>query len=214
MAVDARGPDYDGGIVTRIDAIPWGVAVNSSGERFYDEGEDIWPKRYAIWGRLVAEQKGCTAYVITDKKTVGRYMPTAYPPFTSHSLSEVSDAFGIDRDGLIGTLDRFNRGIVMEGNDPFMWHTTGVEPPKSHWAVPINTPPYMVFPVRPGLTFTYQGVAINSEAMILSQDGEIENGFAAGEIASGNVLSSGYLAGFGLTIGSVLGRIAGGWEGE
>ena len=33
--------------------------------------------------------------------------------------------------------------------------------------------------------------------------------FAAGEIMSGNILSTGYLAGFGLTIGTVWGRIAG-----
>jgi tricarballylate dehydrogenase len=37
----------------------------------------------------------------------------------------------------------------------------------------------------------------------------MRNVFAAGEIMSGNILSTGYLAGFGLTIGHVWGRIAG-----
>jgi tricarballylate dehydrogenase len=56
IAVDARAPKFDGGIVTRLDCLPFGIVVNSRGERFYDEGEDVWPKRYAIWGKLVARQ--------------------------------------------------------------------------------------------------------------------------------------------------------------
>ncbi|MEM3675967.1 MAG: FAD-dependent tricarballylate dehydrogenase TcuA, partial [Thermoplasmataceae archaeon] len=88
VAVDARSPDFDGGIVTRIDAIPWGIVVNERGERFYDEGEDIWPKRYAVWGRLVADQPGQIAYAITDSKTIGKYMPTAYPPFKASNIGE------------------------------------------------------------------------------------------------------------------------------
>jgi tricarballylate dehydrogenase len=51
IAVDARSPKFDGGIATRLDAIPFGVVVNRLGRRFYDEGENLWPKRYAIWGR-------------------------------------------------------------------------------------------------------------------------------------------------------------------
>jgi tricarballylate dehydrogenase len=39
--------------------------------------------------------------------------------------------------------------------------------------------------------------------------GRMDNLFAAGEIMSGNVLRHGYLAGFGLTIGTVSGRLAG-----
>ena len=58
VAVDARAPKFDGGIVTRLDAIPFGIVINQKGQRFYDEGENIWPKRYASWGRLIAEQPG------------------------------------------------------------------------------------------------------------------------------------------------------------
>ncbi|MGC8696555.1 MAG: FAD-binding protein, partial [Conexivisphaera sp.] len=53
VAVDARSPRFNGGIVTRVDSVPFGVVLNTLGLRFYDEGEDIWPKRYAIWGKLV-----------------------------------------------------------------------------------------------------------------------------------------------------------------
>ena len=56
VAIDGRAPEYDGGIVTRVDCVPFSIVVNQAGHRFYDEGEDVWPKRYAIWGRLVAKQ--------------------------------------------------------------------------------------------------------------------------------------------------------------
>jgi tricarballylate dehydrogenase len=36
IAVDARAPKFDGGIVTRLDAIPFGIVVNGLGRRFYD----------------------------------------------------------------------------------------------------------------------------------------------------------------------------------
>src|SRR5271157_5296904 len=66
VAIDARAPRFDGGIITRLDCVVFGIVVNRNAERFYDEGEDIWPKRYAIWGRLVAGQPGQIAYIVFD----------------------------------------------------------------------------------------------------------------------------------------------------
>ena len=66
VAIDARAPKYDGGIITRHDSVIFGIVVNKHAQRFYDEGEDIWPKRYAIWGRLVAAQPDQIAYIIFD----------------------------------------------------------------------------------------------------------------------------------------------------
>ncbi len=66
------------------------------------------------------------------------------------------------------------------------------------------------YPLRPGITFTYMGVAVDAGARVRrTEGGTFDNVFAAGEIMSGNVLTRGYLAGFGMTIGSVWGRIAG-----
>lgn len=210
VAVDGRSPEYDGGIVTRIDAIPWSIVVNGGGKRFYDEGEDIWPKRYAIWGRLVSEQDGQVAFVITDRKTVGRYMPTAFPPIQANSLQDLAKLINVEDEEFMRTVSEFNRNIVETGDaDAFNYRTQNIVPPKSHWALKIDTPPFMAYPVVPGLTFTYRGIKVDRDSKIITQDGPLENGFAAGEIASGNVLVSGYLAGFGLTIGTVLGRIAG-----
>ena len=51
---------------------------------------------------------------------------------------------------------------------------------------------------------------MNEQARMLMADGRpSSNVFAAGEIMAGNVLGEGYLAGIGMTIGSVFGRTAG-----
>ena len=70
VAIDARAPKFDGGIITRHDCVVFGIVVNKHAQRFYDEGEDIWPKRYAIWGRLVAAQPDQIAYIIFDSVVV------------------------------------------------------------------------------------------------------------------------------------------------
>ena len=88
--------------------------------------------------------------------------------------------------------------------------TYGLDPPKSHWAVPLEVPPFYGYPLRPGITFTYLGLAVDACGRVKMADGAVvDNLFAAGEVMSGNILSSGYLGGFGLTIGTVFGRIAG-----
>src|SRR6516162_4257813 len=70
VAIDARAPKYDGGIITRLDCVVFGIVVNKFAQRFYDEGEDVWPKRYAIWGRLVAQQPGQIGYIIFDASSL------------------------------------------------------------------------------------------------------------------------------------------------
>lgn len=68
VAIDARAPLYDGGICTRVDCVSLGIVVNRDAERFYDEGEDFWPKRYAIWGRPVAQQPDRLAIPLSTVK--------------------------------------------------------------------------------------------------------------------------------------------------
>jgi tricarballylate dehydrogenase len=88
--------------------------------------------------------------------------------------------------------------------------TAGLDPPKSNWAQRLDEPPFYGVPMRPGITFTYLGVAVDGRARVRRHEGgTFDNIYAAGEIMSGNILSTGYLAGFGMTIGTVWGRIAG-----
>jgi tricarballylate dehydrogenase len=214
VALDARAPKFDGGIATRLDCVPFGIAVNKFGKRFYDEGEDFWPKRYAIWGRLIAEQTDQIAYSIIDSRMLDRFLTSLYRPFEADSVVELAGLLGLDPDAVVETVRSFNNAIRPAGTfDPAMLDdcsTQGLHPPKSHWAVPIAVPPFYGYPLRPGITFTYLGLAVDDCARVQMTDGgAVQNLFAAGEIMSGNILSSGYLGGFGLTIGTVFGRVAG-----
>jgi tricarballylate dehydrogenase len=214
VALDARSPKFDGGIATRLDSVPFGIAVNRFGRRFYDEGEDFWPKRYAIWGRLIAEQPDQTAYSIIDSRMLDRFLTSLYRPFEGATIDELATQLGLDRQAVSQTVAEFNAAIRPGGTfDPGALDdcaTQGLQPAKSHWAVPIEVPPFYGYPLRPGITFTYLGLAVDESARVQMAGGDtMQNLFAAGEIMSGNILSSGYLGGLGLTIGTVFGRIAG-----
>src|SRR6202007_981352 len=89
VAIDARAPRFDGGIITRLDCVVFGIVVNRNAQRFYDEGEDIWPKRYAIWGRLVAGQPGQIAYIIFDSTVLTSFMPSLFPPIKADTIAEL-----------------------------------------------------------------------------------------------------------------------------
>ena len=213
VAIDARAPKFDGGIVTRLDCVSLGIVVNRDGERFYDEGEDFWPKRYAIWGRLVAQQPGQIAYAIIDSKALGRFMPSVFPPVKARSIEELAAQLGLPAAKLVATVRAFNQAVRPGKFDHAVLddcRTVGLAPEKTHWAQAIDAPPFLGYPLRPGITFTYLGVKVNERANVLMRDGTPSaNIFAAGEIMAGNILGKGYLAGIGMTIGTVFGRIAG-----
>ncbi|MGC6411204.1 MAG: FAD-dependent tricarballylate dehydrogenase TcuA [Candidatus Puniceispirillaceae bacterium] len=213
VAIDARAPKYDGGIASRIDGVPFSMVVNKDCARFYDEGEDFWPKRYAIWGRLVAGQPDQIGYAILDSVGVSRFMPSVFTPIMADTIEELAEQLELNPQKLRASVDQFNAAcpegpidqLILDGKA-----TKGLKPEKTNWAAPIAKPPFYGFPLRPGITFTYMGVEVNDKAQILFGDGQPSaNLFAAGEIMAGNILGQGYLAGIGMTIGGVFGRIAG-----
>ncbi len=214
VALDARAPKFDGGITTRLDSVPYSVVVNRNGDRFYDEGEDVWPKRYAIWGRLIAQQPGQIAYSICDSKAFPLFMPSVFPAIKADTLEELAVKLKLDPGRVRDTIGRFNAAVKpgqvfdnskLDGNT-----TAGLTPDKTNWARSIDRPPFHGYPLRPGITFTYLSVKVNEKAQVLMDNGQpAGNLFASGEIMSGNILGKGYLAGFGMAIGTVFGRIAG-----
>lgn len=212
VAIDGRAPKYDGGIVTRLDCVPFSIVVNQNVERFYDEGEDVWPKRYAIWGRLVAAQPGQVAFSIIDAKSYDLFMPSVFPPNKADTIEELGRQMGLDGEKLAQTVAEFNQACR-----PGIFHPTeldglateGLAPSKTNWARPIDTPPYYGYQLRPGVTFTYLSLKVSEDARVHSERGPLNNVWAAGEIMAGSILGQGYLAGFGMTIGTVFGRIAG-----
>ncbi|ODV11357.1 MAG: tricarballylate dehydrogenase [Rubrivivax sp. SCN 70-15] len=212
VAIDARAPLYDGGICTRIDCVSLGVVVNRDAERFYDEGEDFWPKRYAIWGRLVARQPGQVAYSVIDAKAIGRFMPPVFPGTQADTLPELARRLGLDEARFMQTLDAYNAACRVGRFDHTALddcRTEGLAPAKTHWARPIDTPPFYGYALRPGVTFTYLGLKTDETAAVRFGGRPSDNLFVAGEMMAGNVLGKGYTAGVGMSIGTAFGRIAG-----
>ncbi|MGY2491579.1 FAD-dependent tricarballylate dehydrogenase TcuA [Cupriavidus sp. CP313] len=212
VAIDARAPLYDGGICTRIDCVSLGVVVNRDAVRFYDEGEDFWPKRYAIWGRLVAQQPGQIGYSVIDSKAIGRFMPPVFPGEKADTLPELARKLGLPEAQFVRMVQDYNAACRVGTFDHTALddcHTEGLAPAKTHWARPLDQAPFYGYALRPGITFTYLGLKVNDRAQVHFGGKPSGNLFVAGEMMAGNVLGKGYTAGVGMSIGTAFGRIAG-----
>ena len=210
VAVDARGPKFDGGIVTRITAIPHGIVVDRGGERFHDEGEDTGKTHFSRWGARIAACPGQIAYLILDAEGLGRALPTALQPIRANTVAALATKLGLEPATLEATVRSFNAALGAADNMPVYEHcTTGLTPPKSH-AVAITVPPFAAYPMRPGVTFMHFGVVVDDRMRVVGNDGRpLRDVFAAGMIMAANVLGDGYLAGLGITLSTVFGRLAG-----
>ena len=141
-------------------------------------------------------------------------MPSVFPPIEAASIRELATQLGLPRRA---HSRRRSRPSTAPCSPATFDHTAlddcrtaGLQPEKTHWAQRIDTPPFWGYPLRPGITFTYLGVRVDERARVLAADGTpFDNVYAAGEIMAGNVLRKGYIAGIGMTIGTVFGRIAG-----
>jgi tricarballylate dehydrogenase len=211
VAVDARGPKFDGGIVTRITAIPHGIVVDRDGQRFHDEGEDARKTHFARWGARIAECPDQIAYLILDANGFARALPTALPPIRADSIADLAAKLGLDPTALQTTVLQFNAATAASGDAPLNDRaTTGLTPPKSRAAAALTEPPFAAYPLRPGVTFTHFGVAVDDHLRVVRDDGTpVRHVFAAGMIMAANVLGDGYLAGLGVALSTVFGRLAG-----
>ena len=189
-------PEFDGGIVTRLDSVPLGIVVNKHGERFYDEGEDVWPKRYAIWGRLIAAQPDQIAYSIVDAKAVGTFMPSVFPPIVGGSIASWPRGSACRPSVLEATVARSTIRFAPGTFDHRMLddcRTEGVDSPdKTHWAQRTRHTAVLGVSASARITFTYLGVKVDDSGRVLMTERRArDNVYAAGEIMAGNVLREG-----------------------
>ncbi len=193
-----------------------GIMVNRYGRRFVDEGEDLESRTYAKYGREIIKQPSQMAFQVFD--SVGskflrpEYSMRQATRITADSLEELAGKAGIDAEGLRSTVEEFNQSVNDQPFDPTTKDgksTSSNYPPKSNWAMPISSPPFLAFPVTCAITFTYGGIRVNSDAQVMHEDDyPIPGLFAAGELVGG-LFYGNYPAGCGITGGAVFGRIAG-----
>jgi tricarballylate dehydrogenase len=199
---------------------PYSIMVNSLGQRFVDEADDIRALTYAKMGRAIIAQPGGIAYQIMDARV--RRM-NLYPPAydtatgaTAGSLEELAEALEIDPRGLVETVRTFNASVSVDPPaNPNPFHrdfktTVGLGIPKSNYAMPIDQPPYEGFAVRCGITFTFGGLKIEPRTgQVQHVAGRpIPGLFAAGEMVGG-LFHGNYASGSGMMAGATWGRIAG-----
>ena len=189
----------------------WSTATR---ERFYDEGEDFWPKRYAIWGRLVAHAAGPDRAIrsSTPRRSAAscrRCSPARGPTRCRSWRAQL----GLDEASLHADAARLTTPPAAPARFDHTalddCRTEGLAPAKTHWARPIDTPPFYGYALRPGITFTYLGLKVDETAAVHFGGVPSPNLFVAGEMMAGNVLGKGYTAGVGMAIGTAFGRIAG-----
>ena len=195
---------------------PFGIIVNVEGKRFVDEGADLRNYTYAKYGREIMNQPRRAAFQIFDAKVKhllrDEYHIAQCTMAEGDTLEELADALDVEPEGLAATVSGFNESVREGEFDPTRLDgkgTAGISPPKSNWALPIDTPPFVGYAVTCGITFTFGGLRINERAEVLSTEGVPVRGlYAAGELVGG-LFYHNYPGGAGLMAGSVFGRIAG-----
>jgi tricarballylate dehydrogenase len=193
---------------------PYSIMINSLGKRFVDEGEDLGGYTYAKIGRTILAQPGAIAYQIFDRKTVHlleeRY--STGTPVVADTIEALAQKLGLPADTLRNTVETFNAAVQPGEFNPVAKDgkcTWGLEPAKSNWALPINSPPYIAYSVACGITFTYGGIQIDTQGRVINTEGDLIPGlYATGEI-TGNFFYHNYPGGAGLMRGAVFGRIGG-----
>jgi len=197
---------------------PFGIYLNAEGRRFVDEGADFRNYTYAKYGRVVLGQPGQFAWQVFDKKVAhllrDEYRIKQMTKASANTLEELVEKLDdVDARAALEEIRRYNAAVRTE--IPFNPNvkdgrcTTGLAVNKSNWANTVDTPPFEAYAVTCGITFTFGGLRINTDAQVISTDGEpIAGLFAAGEL-TGGIFYFNYPGGTGLTNGSVFGRIAG-----
>ncbi len=220
VAWDAAAPPYGDWELTNLltkQSYPLSIVVNMEGRRFIDEGADFRNYTYAKYGAAILEQPGAVAFQLFDKKTVpllrqDEYTAPGVSRYESDTIEGLAEQLGIESTRLEQTISEFNSAVRSGSFNPAIKdgkRTEGIEPPKSNWAQPIDTPPFLAFAVTCGVTFTFGGLRIDEDAHVLDARGKAIPGlYAAGELVGG-LFYDNYPGGSGLTSGSVFGRRAG-----
>jgi tricarballylate dehydrogenase len=219
--IDANAPDFEtpqhadgrGNTQSRYD-YPYGITVNALGLRFFDEGEAQHSYTYAKTGRAVLAQPGARAFQIYDQKGIKCFRYPEHPAtyFEADTIGELAAKSGLERAVLVHTIEEFN-GCVPD-DPPFdpRWPdgkaTLGLAIAKSNWATRIDKPPFRAYPVTGGITFTFGGVEINTNAQVMSTlDQPIKGLYASGDIVG--LFFHNYPSFTGQTRNAVFSRLAG-----
>ena len=197
---------------------PFGIMINANGERFVDEGADFRNYTYAKYGRVILSQPGQFAWQVFDKKVLhllrDEYRIKQVTKVSANTLEELANKLeDVNHAKALETMKAYNAAVMKDV--PFNPNvkdgrgTQNLNVNKSNWANTLDEPPFEAYAVTCGITFTFGGVKIDSDANVIDTEGApIPGLFAAGEMVGG-IFYFNYPGGTGLMNGAVFGRIAG-----
>ncbi|MGI9354610.1 MAG: FAD-dependent oxidoreductase [Rhizobiaceae bacterium] len=197
----------------------YGILVNRHGKRFVDEAPATVDATYEAITREIHAQPESIAYAIFDSKIDDvpnwrRAVRSDVPPFEASTLEGLANLIDVDVASLHATVETYNRACPadtsafrpLETDD--LASATAYFPKKSNWSRPIDTAPFMAFPIMCGNCFTFGGLKVDPTARVLDTDGlPIEGLFAAGETMG--LYYGTYTGATSVLRGAVFGRIAG-----
>jgi tricarballylate dehydrogenase len=200
------------------DNYPFSIMVNADGKRFLDEGADIRNYTYAKYGRIILQQPDQFAWQIFDSSVTHmlrpEYRARRVTKVVANTIEELADKLGdVNRDALIATIKEYNasitRDVPFNPNVKDGRRTQGLAIPKSNWAIALENPPFEAYAVTCGVTFTFGGLKVTTDAQVRDTSNRPMPGlFTAGEMLGG-LFYFNYPGATGLTSGAVFGRIAG-----
>lgn len=200
------------------DSYPFSIMVNAEGKRFLDEGADIRNYTYAKYGRVILEQPGQFAWQIFDSSVTHllrpEYRSKHVTKVKANSIEELAEKLDdVNKNELLKTVREFNaavqRSVPFNPNVKDGRAALGLEVPRSNWAIPLENPPFEAYGVTCGITFTFGGLKITSDAQVVDTNHQpIPGLYAAGEMVGGLYYFN-YPGSTGLMSGAVFGRIAG-----
>ena len=219
VAWDLNAPPFGDRTVTELyqkHSYPFGLIVNLDGERFVDEGADFRNYTYVTYGREILRQPQGVAFQIFDEKVKHllreEYRIPQVTMATADTIEELADKLDINRQGLAETVQNFNAAVQDKEFNPTVLDgkgTDGIHPPKTNWAMRIDTPPFAGYAVTCGITFTFGGLKIDGGGRVVDYESSpIPGLYAAGELVGG-IFYYNYPGGSGLMSGAVFGKIAG-----
>lgn len=216
--LDARSTPFECG-VTAIYIFQLGLFIDEDGERFLDEGEDFRDQTYVKFSKAIMNHKSGVAFNVFDDKVRSedpevwkRAIRTSEEPYEAHSIRELAALLQIPPERMERTIREYNAACGSDAFDPLQLDglsTTGLAVNKTNWARPLDTPPFLAYPVTGGITFTFGGLKANTDAQVLHTSGRIIPGlYVAGE-PMGELYYYNYMGATSVLRGAVFGRIAG-----
>ncbi len=216
---EAMGKPLNRGILSER-TLPHSIIVNQKGTRFCNEAASYNDMFKRLWdfNENTTEFPNLPAWVIFDQHYKDSYaMITAMPGEeapewieSSDTLESLAEKLGIDGNGLVSNVKRFNSNAE-KGEDPdfqrgesaydSLWGDWGHTP--SHTLGTVEKPPFYAIPIYCGTLGTKGGPKTNTNAQVLNIFGNVIQGlYAAGNVMA-NVCGPAYWGG-GATIGPAM----------